>query len=93
MSANSVQHNAAASRFETTVDGHESVAEYRLEDGRMIFTHTYVPPALRGRGVAADLMTASLGYAREQGLRVVPLCSYVDAYIQRHPEYEDLRDA
>ena len=85
-----IDHNAGENRFETTVDGHQSVAEYELRDGGIVFTHTFVPPELRGRGIAAKLVQHALEYARDQKLRVVPLCSYVADYIERHPEFKPM---
>ena len=85
-----VWHNAAASRFEATVDGHLAMAEYGLADGRMVFTHTFVPPELRGRGIADKLVRAALDFARAQNCRVVPQCSYVAVFIRRHPEFQAL---
>jgi len=86
----SVRHNAAASRFEAAVEGHLAIADYLLEDGRMVFTHTFVPPELRGRGVAEKLVRAGLEQARAEGRRVVPQCSYVAVFIRRHPEFQAL---
>lgn len=85
-----VIHNPAASRFEMTVDGHLSVAEYHLRDGRMVFTHTFVPPELRGRGIAERLVLAGFRHAREHGYRIVPQCSYVAVLLARRPEFQDL---
>lgn len=85
-----VTHNPAASRFEATVDGHVCVAEYKTQAGVMSINHTYVPPALEGRGIAALLVAAALVHAREQGLRVRPVCSYVAAYMRRRRETQDL---
>lgn len=56
----------------------------------MVFTHTLVPPELRGRGVAEKLVRAALAEARARGCRVVPQCSYVARFIERHAEYQDL---
>ncbi|NWG73882.1 MAG: N-acetyltransferase [Rubrivivax sp.] len=86
-------HDAARQCFETVVDGRRSVCAYRLQLGTMVFTHTEVPPALQGRGIAAALVAAALAHARERGLRVRPLCSYVAVYMRRHPETLDLLDA
>ena len=86
----SVSHNPAASRFEATVEGHLCVADYRLAGRTMHMEHTGVPPALEGRGIAASLVAASLAHAREQGYKVVPSCSYVARYMQRHPATLDL---
>ena len=85
-----VRHNPAASRFEAEIDGHLAVADYVQAGDRMIFTHTFVPPELRGRGVAEALVRPALEEARRTGRRVVPQCSYVARFIERHPEYCDL---
>jgi predicted GNAT family acetyltransferase len=85
-----VLHNSAAHRYEMTVEGHLSVCEYELKDGTMIFTHTVVPPELRGRGIAEKLVRAALTEARAQGRKVVPACSYVAKFVERHAEYRDL---
>ena len=85
-----VTHNPAAQRFEAALDGQLSVADYELRDGIMHMTHTGVPLALRGQGIAAQLVRAALDHARAHGFKVNPLCSYVRAYMQRHPETQAL---
>jgi predicted GNAT family acetyltransferase len=85
-----VLHNAAAHRYETTVDGHLSVCEYEAEGDRMVFTHTLVPPELRGRGVAEKLVRAALADVRTAGRKIVPACSYVAKFIERHKEFQNL---
>lgn len=85
-----VTHNAAASRYEAVVDGYLSVCEYELNGNQMVFTHTLVPPELRGRGIAEQLVRSALAYARAAGRKVVPACSYVAKFIERHREYQDL---
>lgn len=85
-----VVHNPAASRYETTVEGHLAVADYTLAGDRQTFTHTFVPPELRGRGIAELLVRAALEDARGAGRRIVPQCSYVARYVERHPEYQAL---
>ena len=85
-----VVDNAAEHRFEALVDGEFAVAEY-VRDGRTItFTHTVVPPALRGGGVANALARTALDQARAGALTVVPQCAFFAAYIRRHPEYQPL---
>jgi len=86
-----VIHNPGAHRFEARVDGHLGLAEYRLLPGVMQMTHTEVPPALQGRGVAAALVQHALAHARSQGLKIDARCSYVRGYMERHPETHDLR--
>lgn len=85
-----VEHNLDQQRFEWVEDGMLSVLDYQLQNGVMAITHTGVPEAVGGRGIAADLARSALDTAREQGWMVRPLCSYVAAYIRRHKEYEDL---
>jgi predicted GNAT family acetyltransferase len=85
-----VHHNAAENRFEAEVEGQLSVADYQLRGTEMIMTHTFVPPHLRGRGIAEKLVRVALEHARSERLKVVPACSYVDAFIRRHPEYHPL---
>jgi predicted GNAT family acetyltransferase len=85
-----VRHNPAASRFEAGEGVHLAVAEYVLTERRIVFTHTFVPPELRGLGIAEKLVRAGLELARAEGWRVVPQCSYVATFIQRHPEFQGL---
>lgn len=85
-----VRHNMAESRFEVTVDGKLCVADYLLRDGEMVITHTFVPPELRGRGLAEQVVRAALEHARAEKLRVVPACSYVGVFIERNKEYQSL---
>ena len=86
-----VTKNEAASRFEAEVDGHVAFVDYRVgRDGRMIFTHTEVPPALEGRGIASQLVKTALDTVRAEHQKAVSLCPYVDTYLERHPEYKDL---
>ena len=67
--------------------------EYRLRDGVIILPHTVVPDEFSGRGVGGKLAQAALGYAREQGLEVVPTCPFIAGYISKHPEWQDLVQA
>jgi predicted GNAT family acetyltransferase len=85
-----VRHNAEERRFEADVGGEISVADYEERGTEMIMTHTYVPPQLRGQGIAEKIVRVALEYARSQRLRVVPACSYVAAFIKRHPEFHPL---
>jgi predicted GNAT family acetyltransferase len=85
-----VHHNAEAHSYEAVVDGHRSVCDYEIADGQMIFTHTFVPPELRGRGIAEQLVKTALADARAAGRKVVPACSYVALFVRRNKEYQDL---
>jgi len=86
-----IRHHAAEHRFETEVEGLLCVLDYTLADGVMTITHTLVPEEVGGRGIAASLVKAALEHARHESWKVVPVCSYAQAWMRRHPEYDDLR--
>lgn len=88
----SVRHIPDANRYEAVVDGLASICTYEQAGPRMVLTHTVVPAALRGRGIAEQLVRAALNDARAAGRRVVPACSYVARFIERHEEFQDLVD-
>lgn len=90
MESDAIRDNAERHRFELTVDGHLARAEYVIDGDVITFTHTIVPPALEGRGIASRLIRHGLSEARARGLRVVPQCPFVAAYIRKHPEWTDL---
>ncbi|MDB5616442.1 GNAT family N-acetyltransferase [Tardiphaga sp.] len=85
-----VRDNKALSRFELDVDGALAFANYRLVPGTVIITHTETPPALRGRGIASELVRGALALIRADGHKVVAGCSFVSDYLDRHPEYSDM---
>lgn len=86
-----VVHDASRSRFVIDLGDGEAVLDYsRIDEGTLDFRSTRVPPEHRGEGIAGELVSHALDHARSQGQRIVPSCSYVDSYIQRHPEYADL---
>ncbi len=85
-----IVHDAAAHRFSVAVEGHHGELDYTLRDGVMVITHTEVPPAIGGRGVAAALTRTALATARREDWKVLPTCSYAAAFIRRHPEFSDL---
>jgi predicted GNAT family acetyltransferase len=83
-------HDSTAERFEVRIGGWPCRCDYRLIDGVMHLIHTEVPPALEGRGIAARLAQAALDHAQANGLKVLPRCSYVRAYMRRHPQTQSL---
>ena len=85
-----VIHQPAAQEFSVEVDGHVGVLDYDLHGSTMTITHTLVPEAIGGRGVAAELTRVALDTARANGWKVVPMCSYAAVFLRRHPEYNDL---
>lgn len=85
-----VSNNEAASRFESSVDGYTAFLNYKLRGTLLALIHTEVPPELEGRGVGSALARFALEFAKERGLKVLPSCPFVAAYIERHPEYAEL---
>jgi uncharacterized protein len=84
-----VQHDEKSRKYYAVVDGRESVCEYFPAGERTLnFTHTYVPPELRGKGIADELVKQALEDALERGYRVIPSCWFVRVYIDRHPRYQ-----
>src|SRR5258708_20244947 len=81
--------NDKTHRFEVTLDGETASTEYVLHNGALVLPHTEVPPAFEGKGVASALAKAALGYARDHGLKVKPICPFIAGYIQKHPEWQD----
>jgi predicted GNAT family acetyltransferase len=85
-----VRDNKAKNRFELDVEGTVAFANYRLAASAVIITHTKTPPALRGRGVASELVHGALELIRADGLKVVAGCGFVVDYLNKHPEFADL---
>lgn len=90
--AYTVSHNPAQHRFEVAIDGQLAVAEYRMPSRSVMrLTHTEVPQALEGRGIAGALAKAAMAHARAHQLKIDPQCPYMRAYMEKHPETHDLR--
>ena len=81
-----ITHNQAANRFETTIEGHTGFISYQDQDDRIVYDHTIVPSELGGKGVGSALVKHALDYARSEGKKVVPTCSFVASYINKHAE-------
>lgn len=85
-----VRDDPARRRFELELDGELAFVDYRRDGRKLLLTHAEVPPALRGGGVGSALVKGTLALVRERGEKVVPLCSFVAHYMERHPEVQDL---
>ncbi|MFC5730157.1 MULTISPECIES: GNAT family N-acetyltransferase [Nocardioides] len=78
-------------RYEAIRDGAVlGFAAYQKTDELIVFTHTEVDPALEGQGVGGALVQGALDHVRTLGLRVLPICPFVQAWMDRHPDYIDL---
>ena len=80
----SVEHDQTSHQFVTTVDGDRAYLAYMdLGKQTLDIYRTFVPNALRGRGIAAALTEQALAYAEDAGYSVIPSCSYVERYMER----------
>ena len=88
----SVEHDQEGQRFVADPgDGQVAELSYRPRgEGVVEMPHTFVPESLRDQGLAGRLAEAALGWARNEGLEVIPTCRFVSGYIDSHPEYQDL---
>ena len=90
----SIEHDRVAQRFTVSVASGTAVLAYMpAGPGVLELYSTYVPAADRGKGVAGRLVEAAVGYARSEGLRIIPTCWYVAQWIRQHPEHADLLSA
>jgi predicted GNAT family acetyltransferase len=90
MTAGIVRDNKTKNRFELDVEGGLAFANYRSTPQAVIITHTETPAALRGRGIASELVEGALALIRADGHKVIAGCGFVVDYLRKHPEYGDL---
>lgn len=83
-----LKNNKAANRFEMLFEKHLSVIEYEIKGDVIALLHTEVDPALEGRGAGTAIVEKTLKHIEDSGLQLLPLCPFVSAYINRHPEWE-----
>ncbi|GAA4816889.1 hypothetical protein GCM10011365_24310 [Marinicella pacifica] len=87
-----IEHNQQTHRFEVHMDGHTGYLEYEKQSDEVLdFTHTIVPKELGGQGIGSQLVKHGLDYARDNNFKVIPSCSFVDAYMNKHQDYQSLR--
>lgn len=84
-----LEHHPEKNRFEVHVEGLTAIAEYKLFPGGIAYTHTEVPKELGGKGIGSFIAKGVLDYAQEHNLHVKPYCSFIKAYIDKHPEYQE----
>ncbi|QNP44941.1 N-acetyltransferase [Sphingomonas sediminicola] len=88
-----VRDNPERHRFEIDLgDGSFAIVEYTLAADKIMFIHTGVPEAHEGKGIGTTLIRFALDAARERGLKVIPICPFFAAYMQKHAEVQDLLD-
>ncbi len=86
-----VTHDAEKHQFAANIDDNVGSLKYNIIDSTVWeYYSTYVPPNLRGKGVAQALAKYALSYARDNNLKIKPTCSFIKTYIDGHPEYRSL---
>lgn len=85
-----VTDNRARNRFELVVDGVTAHIDYARKPDPIVLIHTIVPDEIGGKGVGSRLIKGALDMIRAEGIKLVPQCPFVAAYIKKHPEYNDL---
>lgn len=84
--------NEDARQFEIRTDDGLAFLQYERSGNRIAIRHTEVPESMGGKGIGGQLARSALEYARDNGLRAVVFCPFVQSYVKRHPEFDGLID-
>jgi predicted GNAT family acetyltransferase len=85
-----LQVNDALHRLELEIEGSIAFIEYKLRRNLLFLIHTEVPPALKGKGAGSAIVEKSLQYAKDNNYKIIPLCDFVQSYLQKHKEWNDI---
>ncbi len=86
-------HKPGINKFMIRLEpGKFAYLEYKMEDNKFYIVSTYTHPDYRGRGIAHILTEKAIEFAREHGLKIVPICSYAIRFFKKHHQYRDMLD-
>jgi predicted GNAT family acetyltransferase len=85
-----VKHDKENERFVAEVEGQKAYLSYNIFNDKIDFSFTFTPPELRGNGIAKIIVEYAFNYAKANELKVIPTCSYVQAFVERNDNYKDL---
>jgi predicted GNAT family acetyltransferase len=86
-----IEHDEKRKGFFARLDGSEARLTYsERPDGVLVYESTFVPPAMRGGGVAGKITSFALEWAREEGRKIKPTCPYIVSFLEKHPEFGDV---
>ena len=85
-----VKHDKENERFVAEIEGHKAYLSYNVFNDIIDLSYAYTPPELRGRGIAKIVVEHAFKYAKENNLKVIPTCSYVQAFVERNNNYKNL---
>jgi uncharacterized protein len=87
-----IKHDENTNKFYAIINGKEAHLLYKRANEKILnFYHTYVPEELRGRGIAGKLVIKGFEFAEKNDYKIIPGCSYVGAFLNRHKKFEKLR--
>ena len=82
--------NEALHRLELEIEGSIAFIEYKLTGDTLFLIHTEVPTALEGNGAGSAIVQKALQYAKDNNYKIVPICPFVQSYLKRHKEWNDM---
>ena len=85
-----VKHDTTAQEFYIEHSEGKALLHYEREGDILNFHHTFVPPALRGKGIAEEIVTAGFQYADKNHFKVIPSCPYVARLVMKNLEWKRL---
>jgi len=85
-----VKHDEKSKRFVAEIEGYEAYLSYNVIDNIIDLSYAYTPLEIRGKGIAKIVVEYAFNYAKENNLKVIPTCSYVQTFVERNDNYKDL---
>ena len=82
--------NDALHRLELEIEGSIAFIEFKLSNEKLFLIHTEVPPELEGKGAGSAIVQKALQYAKDNNYKVVPICAFVQGYLKKHKEWDDI---
>ena len=82
--------NDANHHLELEVEGSIAFIEFKLAQDKLFLIHTEVPPELEGKGAGSAIVQKALQYAKDNNFKIVPFCTFVQRYLKKHPEWNDI---
>lgn len=85
-----IRDNTNAHRLELDINGEIAFIDYKKKDSKLLLTHTEVPAGLEGDGIGSALVEKTFRFAEEHDFKIVPVCSFVQAYLDKHVEWKKI---
>jgi predicted GNAT family acetyltransferase len=85
-----VKHDKKTERFVAEIEGYEAYLSYNVLDDIIDLSYAYTPPEIRGKGIAKIVVEYAFNYAKANNLKVIPTCSYAQAFVKRYDNYKNL---